>query len=215
MAAPEMVEDNGSVANESQQSDEGPSLGELWEDCRQIRERLRDNGGRLVQWPSAELVNKPTMAGIAMNCHALRILAAWWCPQQKKAKSPSVHELKKQVGQQTQRGRLSLPVPVYAEQMIIPASPDRSTSSVLNVRSHKTRVLYMQMHGASRSCSPMVSARVGLTSCMLKGALCAGLLGCNGLYDRVADSAFCVLVQHDGSTIIRSILYVALLRIRV
>ena len=76
MAAPEMVEDNGSVANESQQSDEGPSLGELWEDCRQIRERLRDNGGRLVQWPSAELVNKPTMAGIAMNCHALRILAA-------------------------------------------------------------------------------------------------------------------------------------------
>lgn len=71
------------------------SLAEMWEDNRYVRNRLRESG-RLVQWPKPELTGKPTMAGIALNVHALTILASWWCPTQKKAKSPTVQELRKE-----------------------------------------------------------------------------------------------------------------------
>ena len=78
-------------------TDDGPlSLGQLWEADRGIRARLRENEFKLVKWVKPELINKPTMAGIALNCRALVILAKWWCPQQTKAKSPSVLDLKKE-----------------------------------------------------------------------------------------------------------------------
>lgn len=78
-------------------ADDGPlSLGQLWEGDRAIRARLRENNMKLVKWVKPELINKPTMAGIALNCRALVILAKWWCPQQTKAKSPSVLDLKKE-----------------------------------------------------------------------------------------------------------------------
>lgn len=72
------------------------ALAEQWEDCRRIRTRLRENDNKLVKWVNPELVNKPSMAAIALNCKALTILAAWWCPKQSKPKSPSVLDLKKE-----------------------------------------------------------------------------------------------------------------------
>ena len=73
------------------------SLGQKWEACRLIRARLRETENfRLIKWVKPELVNKPTMAGIALNCRSLTLLAEWWCPQQKHAKSPSVLDLKKE-----------------------------------------------------------------------------------------------------------------------
>lgn len=79
------------------ESNEGPaSLGNMWEADRGIRARLRENDWKLVKWVKPELVNKPTMAGIALNCRALVIVASWWCPQVEKAKSPSVLDLKKE-----------------------------------------------------------------------------------------------------------------------
>lgn len=76
--------------------DTSMGLAERWEDCRRIRTRLRENDNKLVKWVSPELVNKPSMAAIALNCKALTILAAWWCPKQSKPKSPSVLDLKKE-----------------------------------------------------------------------------------------------------------------------
>lgn len=69
-------------------------LAQRWESCRVVRARLRDNNFSLIKWVKPELINKPTMAGIALNCKALTILAEWWCPQQKTPKSPSVGDLK-------------------------------------------------------------------------------------------------------------------------
>ena len=74
-------------------------LAELWESDRQVRDRLRNNGGKMVQWVSDELINKPTMAGIALNCCALTHLANWWCKRQTSPKSPSVLDLKKEAHQ--------------------------------------------------------------------------------------------------------------------
>ena len=74
------------------------SLGQQWEESRVIRARLRENEFRMVKWVKPELVNKPSMASIALNAHALTILAHWWCPQQKTPKSPSVLDLKKEAG---------------------------------------------------------------------------------------------------------------------
>ena len=74
------------------------SLAELWEDNRYIRKRLRENDGKLIQWVSPELTGKPTMSSIALNVHALRILAQWWCPTQDSCKSPSVGMLKHEAG---------------------------------------------------------------------------------------------------------------------
>lgn len=84
-----------SVAKPSGDSDEC-GLAQQWESCRVVRTRLRDNNFCLVKWVKPELINKPTMAGIALNCRALTILAKWWCPQQKSPKSPSVLDLKKE-----------------------------------------------------------------------------------------------------------------------
>jgi len=72
------------------------SLGQQWEACRVIRSRLRENNWTLLKWVKPELVNKPSMPAIALNCRALTILAQWWCPQQRKPKSPSVLDLKKE-----------------------------------------------------------------------------------------------------------------------
>lgn len=76
--------------------EEPQSLAEKWESNKHIRKRLRENNGSLVKWPAPELTGKPTMAGISMNIHALRILAEHWCPQQKVPKSPSVNDLRKE-----------------------------------------------------------------------------------------------------------------------
>ena len=72
------------------------ALAEQWEDERGIRTRLRENDNKLVKWVSPDLMNKPSMAAIALNCKALTILAAWWCPRQSRPKSPSVLDLKKE-----------------------------------------------------------------------------------------------------------------------
>ena len=71
-------------------------LAELWESDRAIRDRLRFNDGKLVQWVSDDLINKPTMASIALNNSALTHLASWWCKKQGSPKSPSVLDLKKE-----------------------------------------------------------------------------------------------------------------------
>ena len=71
-------------------------LAEMWEDDRRIRDRLRDNEGRMVKWTSSETTNKPTMANIAMNSVALTYLARWWCSRQRTPKSPSVVDLKRE-----------------------------------------------------------------------------------------------------------------------
>lgn len=76
--------------------EEQDSLGQQWEACRAIRSRLRENDWQLVKWVKPTLVNKPTMAGIALNAPALTALAKWWCPQVDTPKSPSVLDLKKQ-----------------------------------------------------------------------------------------------------------------------
>lgn len=88
----------GSVAVVENAAAKPKTLAAMWEDCVHIRERLRDNdnAGVLCIWPSKELIGHPTMTGIAMNCHALRILAEYWCPQQTSPKSPSVRMLKKE-----------------------------------------------------------------------------------------------------------------------
>lgn len=72
------------------------SLAQMLESNKYIRRRLRDNGGSLVKWPSPELTGRPTMQGIALNVHALQIVAAFWCPPQRKAKSPDVQMLKRE-----------------------------------------------------------------------------------------------------------------------
>lgn len=87
-------------------------LAELWESDRQVRDRLRNNGGKMVQWVSDELINKPTMAGIALNCCALTHLANWWCKRQTSPKSPSVLDLKKEVNHL--RGICQLPTDLVA-----------------------------------------------------------------------------------------------------
>lgn len=71
-------------------------LAEAWEDDRVIRDRIRHNDGKLVQWVSPQLINKPSMAAIAMNSCALTHLARWWCRRQGTPKSPSVLDLKKE-----------------------------------------------------------------------------------------------------------------------
>ena len=74
-------------------------LWKMWEANRVIRARLREDNhsGRLVRWPSPELVGKPSMTAIAMNANALVLVAKWWCPKQSSPKSPSVDHLRKQV----------------------------------------------------------------------------------------------------------------------
>lgn len=72
------------------------SLADLLEGDRRIRDRLREKGC-LIVWVNDQLVGIPTMAGIALNCDPLRVLAQWWCTQQSSAKSPSVTRLKKEV----------------------------------------------------------------------------------------------------------------------
>ena len=74
-----------------------PFQWETWQSCGNLTGRweivLETNGGKMVQWVSDELINKPTMAGIALNCCALTHLANWWCKRQTSPKSPSVLEL--------------------------------------------------------------------------------------------------------------------------
>ena len=72
------------------------TLAEMWEDDRHIRSRIRDTNGKLVVWAKPELINKPTMASIALNQRCLTLLAKWWCPQMSAPKSPSVLDVKKE-----------------------------------------------------------------------------------------------------------------------
>eukprot|EP00435_Cladocopium_sp_Y103_P059969 s51_g21.t1 len=92
MASQSSLASGGTVVRKGSRADPSTNgkLGEAWEDDRQIRIRLRDNEGKLVKWAKPELMNKGTMGNIALNSRALKHLAAWWCPQVKSAKSPSV-----------------------------------------------------------------------------------------------------------------------------
>lgn len=76
-------------------------LAKLWEADLRIRERLRFNDGKLLVWPKnkqdKELVGQPSMQALAINCHIMTIMAAWWCPTQKSAKTPSIQIIKNQV----------------------------------------------------------------------------------------------------------------------
>ena len=76
-------------------------LAKLWEADLRIRERLRFNDGKLLAWPKnkqdKELVGQPSMQALAINCHIMTIMAAWWCPTQKSAKTPSIQIIKNQV----------------------------------------------------------------------------------------------------------------------
>ena len=98
MASQSSLAAGGTVARRGSRADPSTEgkLGEAWEDDRQIRARLRDNDGKLVKWAKPELMNKGTMANIALNSRALKHLAAWWCPQVTSAKSPSVLDVKKE-----------------------------------------------------------------------------------------------------------------------
>lgn len=71
-------------------------LAEAWEGDRQIRNRLRSNDGKLLMWAQQAVINKGSMANIALNSNALTHLAAWWCKRQKTPKSPSVQDLKRE-----------------------------------------------------------------------------------------------------------------------
>lgn len=71
------------------------SLAELFEGDRRIRDRMREHGC-LILWVKPETMGVPSMSGIALNIEPLRLLAQWWCPQQKHAKSPSVTRLKQE-----------------------------------------------------------------------------------------------------------------------
>lgn len=116
MASQSSLATGGMVARKGSRADPSTSgkLGEAWEDDRQIRARLRDNEGKLVKWAKPELTNKGTMSNIALNSRALKHLAAWWCPQVKSAKSPSVLDVKQEAILKQNRFKIKAFIPHYS-----------------------------------------------------------------------------------------------------
>lgn len=76
------------------------TLGSILESHRFVRERLQHNDGKLLVWPKTvdgvELVGQPSMAALALNGRIMGLLAAWWCPQQKSPKTPSIDVIRAQ-----------------------------------------------------------------------------------------------------------------------
>ena len=75
-------------------------LANLWERDQRVRERVRQNQGKLVTWPlnakGKPMVCSKTMASLGMNAIVLQHVAAWWCPQHKKPKTFCLPIIKKQ-----------------------------------------------------------------------------------------------------------------------
>ena len=67
------------------------------EDCRLVRELLRD-GGRLVRWESQEKANVISLNALGLNSKVMSMLADHHCSSTSTVKPPSIAFLKAQVG---------------------------------------------------------------------------------------------------------------------
>ena len=67
------------------------------EDCRLVRELLRD-GGRLIRWESQEKANVISLSALGLNSKVMCMLADHHCSSTSSVKPPSIAFLKAQVG---------------------------------------------------------------------------------------------------------------------
>ena len=67
------------------------------EDCRLVRELLRD-GGRLIRWESEEKKNVITLSALGLNSKVMCMLADHHCSSTGSVRPPSIAFLKAQVG---------------------------------------------------------------------------------------------------------------------
>lgn len=88
--------------------DQEISLARLWEGDANIRERVRFNGGYLLEWPKLKdgkiAVSQQSMPALGMNGFVMKYVAQYWCPKQSTPKTPHIDFFRKEAGMfQTQR----------------------------------------------------------------------------------------------------------------
>ena len=71
-------------------------LAEQWEDCRLIRDLVRDNG-RLIRWLSDEQVNVINLETLGLNSTLMCTVADYHCQRSSVVKAPSIDFIKSQV----------------------------------------------------------------------------------------------------------------------